>query len=197
MRLTDFLRDLLVQTFREPRLAAQRLMALDLPVDARWAALGLVSILSVIETHLAVMILPRLGQSPAFLMMANPLTAALMQFATLAIVSAAIAQGGRIFGGNGRFADALILVAWVEFVLTIAQLVQTVALLLLPPIGLAVGIAALAVFVWLMVQFTAALHGFADAMKVLLGLVAGFILMAVAAAIVFSALGLVPQMPGG
>lgn len=197
MKLTEYLRDLLVQTFRDPRQAAQRIMALDLPIEARWSALALVSILSVLETHLAVMILPRLAQSPAFLMMANPLTAALMQFTTLAIVAVAIAQGGRIFGGQGRFADALILVAWVEFVLTIAQLLQTVALLLLPPVGLAVGIAALAVFVWLMVQFTAALHGFADAMKVLLGLVAGFILMAVVAAIVFSALGLVPQMPGG
>ena len=49
------------------------------------------------------------------------------------------------------------------------QIVQIVAMLLVPPLFGLVTIAALVIFMWLLVNFTMALHGFASALKVVVG----------------------------
>ena len=67
--------------------------------------------------------------------------------------------------------------------------------LILPGVAGLLGLAAVVLFLWLTVQFTKALHGFRNSVKVALGLlgtafVAGFVLSLIAAA-----LGILPEMP--
>ena len=63
---------------------------------------------------------------------------------------------------SGGFADALLLVVWLEFLLTLAQAAQMLVMFVSPPLATIIAFAALGMFLWLLAQFTAALHGFRD-----------------------------------
>ena len=90
---------------------------------------------------------------------------------------------GDDFGGRGRFSDALVLMAWIEAVLLVLQVAQIAALVLLPPLADIAGIFAVVALLWLMAHFVAELHGFASAGAVLMGLIATFLALSMALAI--------------
>ncbi|WP_347310074.1 YIP1 family protein [Defluviimonas sp. SAOS-178_SWC] len=190
----DLLVDLARETLRSPRKAAGRLVALDPPMEARWLALLFVAVFAVFETRLALFLMPIGAESGVFAILGNPWLGVPAQIASLVLIAAAMAWIGGLFGGGGRFADALLLVVWLEFLLTVAQAVQMVAMLVLPPLGALLAIGVLAGFLWLMVQFTAALHGFQNLFKVFLGMVAGFVVIVTTLAMLFGALGIVTQV---
>jgi len=100
---------------------------------------------------------------------------------------------GRLAGGSGTFPDTLLLLAWLQFVMIAVQIVQLLVLLLVPPLFGFVTMASLAIFMWLLVNFTMALHGFTSALKVTVGIVFAFFGLAVVLAIVLAILGLGPQ----
>lgn len=187
--LVDLLGDLARQTFRNPQGAARRLIALDPPLEARWLALFLVSVLAVFETRLALLVMP--VNDPVFAVVSDPWIGVPVQCLSLVLVAGGIAWVGGKFGGAGRFADALLLVVWLEFLLTLVQALQMVLMFLLPPFGTLLALAAIGLFLWLMVQFIAALHGFHDLFKVFVGMVAGFILIVTAMAMLLAAFGIV------
>ena len=81
---------------------------------------------------------------------------------------------GRRAGGSGTFPDALLLLAWLQFVMIAVQIAQLVVLLVVPPLFGLVTMASLAIFMWLLVNFTMALHGFTSALKVAVGTVFAF-----------------------
>lgn len=195
--MTGWLADLVAETVRAPQGAARRLIALDLPAEARWMALALVAVLALLEMRLALMLIPELGQASALAVFGGTWTGVPLQFLSLVLVSAAIAHVGRAFGGTGSFADAMVLVAWMEFVLTLAQGVQIVALLVFPPLGLIIGVAAVVLFAWLVVQFTAALHGFTDLLKVFIGIVVSFVAFVTIVALLLTLFGIAPPLPKG
>ena len=74
---------------------------------------------------------------------------------------------GRAMGGRGRLADALALVAWLEAVLILIQIVQILFLLISPQIAVLIGLFSFAVFMWVLANFIAELHGVTSALKVL------------------------------
>lgn len=189
--LVDLLGDLARQTFRDPQGAARRLIAIDPPMEARWLALLLVGVLAVLETRLALLAMPVGDPSPVFAVVADPWIGVPAQILSLALVAMAIAGIGRMFGGAGRFADALLLVVWLEFLLTLVQAVQMVVMFVMPPLGTLLALAAIGLFLWLMVQFIAALHGFHSRFKVFVGMVAGFILIVTAMAMLLAVFGIV------
>src|SRR5690606_15054365 len=53
-----FFRDLFFETLRAPRTAARRLFALDLPMQVRWLALLLVSVLTLIAANIMLSTVP-------------------------------------------------------------------------------------------------------------------------------------------
>ena len=158
----DIIGDLAVETIRAPRAAARRIIALDLPTEARWTGLLLVAVLALLETRLAVVMMPGYDAGPIFGVVANPWYGIPVQVLSLLLIAGCMAVVGRIFGGTGNFLDALVLVIWLEFLLTLAQALQLLALLIFPPLGALIAFAALGLFLWLLAQFTAALHGFKD-----------------------------------
>lgn len=192
-----FLVELVTETLRSPQTAARRLIALDPSMEARWTGLFLVAVLALLETRLALLIMPGVGAGPAFPWVGDPWIGIPVQIVSLLIIAAAMAWVGRGFGGTGNFPDALLLVAWLEFLLTLAQAIQIVALLVVPPLGALIAIAALVLFLWLLVQFTAALHGFTDLLKVFIGMVVSFIVIVTLLAILLTMLGIVPPLTKG
>lgn len=178
---------LMRETLTAPRATAARIMAMNPPDDARWLGFVIVVVLSVLVGQLSILVLGEGGFGGSMIFMAV--------FQTMILLGLVVAvQGiGRLAGGKGTFPDALLLLAWLQFVMIAVQILQLAAMVLVPPLFGFATMLALAVFMWLLVNFTMALHGFTSAVKVVVGTVFSFFGLAVVLAIVLSVLGLGPQ----
>ncbi|GGF64366.1 YIP1 family protein [Paracoccus acridae] len=196
MTFDDF-KALIGLSFRDPNAAAHALMGQGWPIQARWMALLAAVSLSALLASLAAMLFstPAPDGTQVVILSHQPMVLALMQFGAIVMAAGLMSSVGRMFGGHGRFEDALLLTVWIEVLLLVVQAAQLVVSLVLPGVAGMLGLAALVLFLWLTVQFTKALHGFRSSAKVALGLigtafVAGFVLSLIAAA-----LGILPEMP--
>jgi hypothetical protein len=180
------------ETLRDPRSAAARLVALDLPMQVIWMALALVVVSSILLTQVMLGVVPAPAGSPWGQVMQQPLRGVGIQAVFLVSIAAGIAYLGRLFGGRATFPDALLLVIWTEFILLGAQLAQLVALLTIPVVGLVIGILSLVLFFWLIVHFTAYLNGFQSLGKVFAGVIIAMFAVAFVAMFVLIIFGIVP-----
>jgi hypothetical protein len=148
-------------TVANPREGAETVLALGLPRRALWLAFALVIVLSMLLGDILYLVaeIPQggpltgpLGESP-FIM-------GLLQAGFLYLMAHAITRIGGLFGGTGRFDEALTLVIWLQFIFLCVQVVQLIALIALPPVAGLITILAMGLFLWLLVNFIAALHGF-------------------------------------
>jgi hypothetical protein len=168
-------------TVQNPREGAKMVMRADVPVTARWVALALMAVISAMLAHVAFVLMPaevRMAMDGA---MTSPLQSALLQGGLMLCAVLAIHFVGRWFGGRGAFEDALILMVWLQFILLVLQVIQIVTQVLLPPMSVIIGYVSVGVFLWLLSNFVAELHGFSSVLKTLFGvlltlLAVGFIL---------------------
>lgn len=171
MSLTlDTLAGLMRLTLRSPRRGAAAVLAMKLPTPARWVAFWLMVVGSALGVHLSFVLQPAELQEVVSHLMSSPFRTALMQGVVMLVSVIAMAQVGRWFGGRGRFDDALILAAWLQAILLALQVVQLVALLILPPLADLLGLVALFLMFWLLTEFVAELHGFRSAVLVFIGI---------------------------
>lgn len=188
---TAFLRTLMLGSLRDPRGAARAIMALDLTMAARWMAFGAVICLSAAlgtaaELLFAFVTKVDLG-SPT-----PPFPMALMQAALILYGAWAMTFFGRWMGGEGSFADALILVVWLEFMLIVGQCLQLLIMVFFPLVSVLGTIALICLLFWLLIQFTAALHGFTNMAKVGALVIVIFLGSGILAGTLLMSLGLVP-----
>ena len=196
MTFDDF-KALVGLSFRDPQAAARDLMAQGWPIQARWMALLAAVSVSALLASLAAALFSAPGPEGdrVVVLSQQPMVLAVMQMGAIVLAAGLMSGVGRMFGGGGRFEDALLLTVWIEVLLLIVQAAQVVLSLILPGVAGIFGLLAIALFLWLTVQFTKALHGFHSTPKVVLGMigavfVAGFVLSLLAAA-----LGIMPEMP--
>lgn len=187
--------ELIRETVFAPRVAAGRLLALNLPMQARWIGLGIVIALSAVLATLSQLLMwaatdGQLGGSPA-----GPVWMALLQGALLVYGAWAMAFFGQRFGGRGRFADALVLLVWMEFVLIVGQSVQMVLMFLFPLVAAVLTFVLILLMIWLLIRFTAALHGFANMVLVSLAVIGVFVGSALVFGLALISLGIMPP-PG-
>jgi hypothetical protein len=183
---------LLRETLTDPRAAARRILAVDLPDLVRWQALLLVVVLSVLLVQVALLLSP--GGAAVGPMGGAPLQAGLLQGVALVMMVAAVHFVGRAMGGTGDFGQALTVVTWLQFVTLCFQLLQIAALVLLPPLAGLVALASLAVFLWLLVGFVQELHGFRSRGLVFLMILMSFFAIAFVLSILLAILGVsVPE----
>lgn len=195
MTLGDEVPQLVVATLKDPRATARRLIAEQVPVQAIWLGLVLVSVMSLMVLRLSLMAVGD-GQmlNPAGAAFRHPVTGTLVQAGSILLIAGVMTFAGRVFGGRGRFIDALLLIVWLEFILTALAAVQLITLLLIPVVGIVLSVLAIPLFIWLMVSFAAALHGFQNMLLVLLGMIGVFVLTAIALSLVLVALGIDPNL---
>lgn len=180
MELTfDLLRNLVGQSFRAPREAAARIMALNLPMAARWVGLGLMAVVSALLVHLSFSIQPPEVKDFFTEAMTSPLRTAWMQAVFMLVAVALIHRVGAWRGGRGSFADAMLLVAWLQFLLLGLQVLQLLAYAVLPILADLVGLATLGLFFWLLSNFVAELHGFRSPLVVFVGILLAVFAMVV------------------
>lgn len=168
-------------TVQSPREGARMVMQANLPMPARWVALALMAVVSSVVAHLSMRMMPAEAQAQMGGMMASPISTAILQAGLMVVSVHAVFWIGRWRGGRGSFADALILVGWLQFILLILQVVQIVAQVILPPLSNLIGFASIGIFLWLLSNFIAELHGFRSVFMTMLGVLAtlfaaGFVL---------------------
>ncbi len=148
-----------IDTLRNPRGVASRVIAENLPGPVLWTMLATVVAVSVVLGQ-GSLLLATGGAAADNPYLANPLVMWGLQCALLFVMVHAIHHIGRAMGGQGVFEDTLALVVWLQFVMACLQVVQTAALFVMPPVADIIGLIGLVVFMWLLTQFTALVHGF-------------------------------------
>jgi hypothetical protein len=172
------------QTLDDPRGVARWIIAQNFAATTSAMALALVSILTSILSAIVMLI------APDEMFNFTPLQLAIGQMVGLFVAAGLIIWVGRIFGGKGQFSDAVALVAWVEAIMFALQLVQFVALFILPMATIVLALVGLALLVWLMVHFIAELHGLANLWLVFFGMIGTLLAVSfVLAAVLTAAMG--------
>jgi hypothetical protein len=179
---------LMRETIVAPKSAALVVLRADLPMVARWQALALVIVLSAILGQISVIFMG--GGAVA---LAAPVQAGIIQFIALILTVAGAHVIGRAMGGQGSFADALVLVAWLQALMVAVQVAQVLALLVLPTLSVLIGVLSIVLFLWLLTNFVAVLHGFESLGKVFGGIMLSAFALAVVLVIVLNILGIAPQ----
>lgn len=196
MTFDDF-KALARRTLSDPEGAARWLIDQRWPMQVRWMALVLAVSLSGLLAYGSTLLFPLPSDEGAavFSISRQPLVLAGMQLVAIVLGAGLMAGVGRMFGGHGRFEDALLLTVWIEVMLLVVQVAQIVLSLALPGLAGILGIIAVALFLWLAVQFTKALHGFTSGPKVLLVMFGTLLVMGFVLSFFMAALGLMPEMP--
>lgn len=164
-------------TLLAPREAARRIIALQLPDSVGWLGMGLAVVLSALLTVVSANLSPYGVEPSLAVLFASPARLVLIQGLLMLMALALIMGIGRAMGGRGRFADALVLFAWLEAVLILLQIVQILFLLISPQIAVLIGLFSFAVFMWVLANFIAELHGFTSALKVLGAILLTFVMV--------------------
>lgn len=179
--MIDLLRDLVAQTLRDPRGAARRLIGSGLAGTAVLTGFGIVVTTSAVLAWLTMATVPAVTGDVVAGPQGAPLGIAVMQAVSILILAGVATVGGRAFGGRGRFPEALLLAVWLEFILILLQVAQLVLMLVFPFFSVLFGFVGMVLFLWLLTNFVAELHGFSSLPRVFFGIVAAFLVVAILA----------------
>ena len=167
MRLGE-LGDLVVLTLRDSDAAMRALRGLKLPMAARWMALVLAVVLSRFLGVLVTVMFPTTLDGPLITLLTNPVAMAVIELAATVLTAFLVVQIGRAFGGTGNFADAILVIAWIQLILVGVQAGQVFLMAVLPTSAALLGLIAGILSIYLTVTMTRALHGFRSALLVAL-----------------------------
>lgn len=181
-------------TVVRPSEALPRIMALAPPAPTRWMAAVVVVALSSILAWIASILFPVPVDTPWSPLTRSPLTMAVVQLAIMGVVSGLVSGVGRMFGGQGSFADALWMMIWIDAMMLGIQVVQVVLMLIFPLTAEVLGLVAVGLFFWLLIALTKELHGFAHVGLVGIGVVGTLILTGIFLSVLMGALGLLPPL---
>ena len=182
------------QSLREPRAAARAVIGSGVPAPILWEALALVVVLSTILAQVTTMLTPSedaLAGDPMMpLVLYSPMLLGVIQGCLLVMMVFAVHWVGRTFGGRGAFEGALAVVVWLQFLLVCLQVVQTLAMVILPGLGGLIAIVGVVLFFWLLTQFVCVLHGFESAGMVFVMILVSMLALTFALSILLSIVGI-------
>jgi hypothetical protein len=183
------------RTVKNPRQGATELLSLGIPREALWPALALVVVLSILLAQMtSLLVTGGMGMAG---MPVGPAATGFIQLLLLVVMIFAVFWIGRSMGGTGSFEEAVLLVAWLQFIMVCLQVVQAVALLILPPVAGLIGIAGLFLFLWLLTNFVAVLHGFSSLIQVFVMILVSAFGIAFGLSIILTLIGVtVPVVQG-
>ncbi len=173
-------------TVKDPRAGARAVLEMGLSLQTGATALLLMAVCSTMLSSVIFLYSPMRDDPELAKVFGNPVLLAAVQVAVLALMALVIHVVGRRFDGKGDLAGAVVLTAWLEFVLVLLQVMQLVSLFLPPVIAEALGLLGFVLFIWLLVEFIKELHGFASAIKVLFMILATFLATLFAISLLFA-----------
>jgi len=157
-------------TIADPLAGARQVLAMRLPMVARWWLIAFVAVVSALLAHVSLSLLPPETMVMIASSVLNPISSALGQGLYLVVVALAIHRIGRWRGGIGSFSDTLLLVGWMHTILLAVMAAEIVAQLILPPLAVGISLLGIGLFMWLLTSFITELHGFKSRGWVFLGI---------------------------
>lgn len=157
-----------IQTIRDPRSGARMVLSINLSRRERWEMLLLTVVLSAVLAKISVYLSG--GSEEVGIFAASPFALGAVQLVLMLFAVHAIDLVGRRMGGTGDLDGAIVLVAWLQFVMICIQILQIMLLLIAPVLSFLLGVAGLGLFFWMLTQFIMELHGFKSAMSVFTGI---------------------------
>ncbi len=95
-----------------------------------------------------------------------------VDFILMAASVLAVYLVGRMFGGTGTLRDSVLINAWMHYVMIVVLLAIQLLALLIPGMGFVGVLLAVGIFLYLLCNFVAEMHGFKSPWSVLFGTVA-------------------------
>lgn len=183
---------LIVQTLFRPRDAAGVLIAMRLPGQILWLALGLMAVLNAIVYSVSLQVTGTADPTEAMMpqVFHAPLVFALFLFMALALTVLSLFWVGRKLGGAARIEDVLVVITWLQVLRLILQLGVAVLVLAAPALAALVIIVSAFWGIYILVGFVGTAHGFASSLTAFLVIALAFIVMAVGLTIVFGVTGI-------
>lgn len=166
----EFFWALFRQTLTDPRAAGGRVIAMNLPIQGLWMALGLVSVLLslLVAGILQMMPLPpdeygqALRMSPAY---QSPLLFALFNWGQAVVSVFVLYWIGQMFRGQGRLADMLAVMIWLQVVSLVLAVGLFAVGLIFPVLGALAMLLAIFWGLWATVALVDAANRFNNMFK--------------------------------
>lgn len=152
--------DLVGKSISRPDEAAHEVLGLNLGRNTLFQALLLVTAVSVLLVVVLDGSMISLPFGPDQIVEVTPFHYGTILFAALLLLSFAIHFTGAAMGGRGLYNGALATVVWLEVLAIALRSVQTVLILLSPPIAVVFSLVGVAVLIWCLLNFINVLHGF-------------------------------------
>ena len=184
-----------VGSLSAPRDEARWVMSHDMPRIARWETLLLIVVISVFLARISMFLVPAQGDIVMAPLMMNPFMVGIIQMSSLVLMVFAIYWVGRAMGGVGGFGNTILVVAWIQFVMVCLQVIQTVSMVLVPPLAGMISMAGFVLFFWLLTNFIAELHGFVSLGRVFLVIILTTVGFAFGLSLILTMIG-VSMIPG-
>jgi hypothetical protein len=149
------------ETVSNPREGATTILSFAPERQALWLMFALVIVLSLLLREVVAVVVGVPADGPIMGPIENSFVIfGLVMAGFLYITIHAVHRIGVFFGGTGSFEESALLVIWLQFILICVQVIQIATLFVLPPLAGLVTIIAIALYLWLLVNFIAVLHGF-------------------------------------
>jgi hypothetical protein len=178
-------------TVSNPREGAATVLSFAPARQALWLMFALVIVLSLLLREIVGLFFDLSTGGPIMgPMQDSPLILGLVMAGFLYLSIHAVHRIGQFFGGTGSFEEAALLVIWLQFILICVQVIQMATLLILPPLAGLITIVAIGLYIWLLVNFIAVLHGFTSLGMVFVATLLSAFALLFALSIVLSLLGL-------
>ena len=153
------------------------------------------SVLTLIAAKLMLASVPAEEIQPWEQVWANAWAGLPIQIASLALFAVAVTWIGSLFGGTGRFSDALLAVTWVQGVMLVPQAVQILIFPVLPGVSGLIALGSVVLFFYLLSQFICVVHGFRSAVAVFFVVIGTLLALGIVLAVLFTMLGVLPVGP--
>lgn len=177
------------QTVTAPREVAQLLIAARLSHEAILTAMALVVALNALVMGA---LQAAMGAGALPFVMSPVLFGALL--AAMLVVSVMVLTGtGRMLGGNGRAEDIAVLLAWLQAVRILWQIIVAVAALLAPPLASILAVLGFFAGIYIILNFLDVAHGFDNLLRALAVLVIGGLVLVMAMSLLVSLMGISPN----
>lgn len=179
------------ETVSNPQEGAATVLSFAPARQALWLMFALVVVLSLILREFVAVFTDFPPDGPIMgPMQSSPFVLGLVMAGFLFLTIHAVHRIGLFFGGTGSFEESALLVIWLQFILICIQVIQIATLFILPPLAGLVTILAIALYVWLLVNFIAVLHGFTSLGMVFVATLLSAFAILFAFSLVLSILGL-------
>lgn len=191
----DQVKPLVLETVTAPALAARKVLSVQVPGQAIWLALALISVLNGVYYAL---LLPGLAQSglavPAIVN--APLMITLFILAVFAMMVFLMTVTGRMLGGVGDLESIGKITVWLQGLRFLAQVTISLLSIVSPLLGWVASMGLGIWGIWILLNFLAEAHGFAipKAIGVMAMTFVGVLLIM---SILSAVLGIAPPAPTG